>query len=84
MNDDDAARLVEGARVASFLPYVEKELAGMEQAIETRVFRAIDGGTFTPDMAMAAWMEKKACRSLLRRLGVHVRLGEGAAKQLNP
>jgi len=78
------AKIQDAARLSGVLPYLESEIAGMEKALETRVFSDLDARTLTPEAALAAWQEKRGYQSLLRRLKSKIRAGQSVGHGLAP
>lgn len=80
----DMGRMADGAAIANMLPYLEHELSRMGDALETRVFQALDARELTPEQALYAWMEKQSYRRLLKRLTTMVKIGETAGYRVSP
>lgn len=80
----DLADAQDAARLAGFLPYLERELAQMAAVLETRVYAQIDKKELTPDMALAAWMEKLAYARLGKRLRQKVTAGTSKGEAAAP
>lgn len=81
MTPKDLGLIREGVRLQGFLPYLEDAVSKMEGQLEGRVFRLLDEGKLTPELALMAWMEKLAYRRLIRKFDQQVRIGQavGAA-----
>lgn len=80
---EDLGKLADGAAMSGFLPYLEREVEAMYAALETRVFRALDAGELTPELAFAAWQEKRAYALLLKRFSTRIRVGVAAAERVS-
>ena len=85
MEETDA--LGEVAQLAGFLPYLEQALDKMDAALERKVFRLLDTGELTPQLAVYAWQEKLMLRRLLRTFDQKVKIataiGERVAPEIN-
>lgn len=68
--------LGEMARLAGFLPLLERQISKMERTLESKVFMLMDKGSLTPDMALYFWQEKLALRRLLSHFNQTVRIGQ--------
>ena len=79
----DLGKVVDASVIAGFMPYLDPELVKMENALTTRVFRALDDGELTPDAAMYAWMEVRAYRKLKKRLDLQVRVGHTVGERIS-
>lgn len=77
----DMAALVDGARLAGVLPYVEEQLDKQIEACITRMDRMLSEGKLTPELAQMAWIELLSYRRLTRRLTQKVRIGVAAGER---
>jgi len=80
----DMGKMVDGARLANMLPYLEAEIQRMITTLENRVFQALELKELTPEQALYAWMEKASYRHLLKRLTTRVRIGQTAGERIAP
>ena len=72
------------AAIQSLLPYLESEVAGMQQAALNRAFTQLRKGTLTPDQAYNILSELHSYQTLLGRLGSRVRLGQSIGTRIAP
>lgn len=77
---EEAITAAETARLSRALPGVEKELAGMEAALISKVFAAIAENSFNPQQAHYAWLELYSYRRLAKRLQTTVKMGNISAR----
>jgi hypothetical protein len=80
----DATALVEGARLAGMLPYLNETLSKMEQALNTRIYTLLNKNELTPEVALYAWQEKHVLNKLRKSFNMKVRLGEAVAERNAP
>jgi hypothetical protein len=78
----DMAAVVDGARLADSLPYIEAEYQKMEEACIVRMDRLLSDGKLSPELAQMAWIELIAARRMRRRLSQKVRIGISAGTKL--
>lgn len=81
-NASDLASVRDVAQLLAMLPYLEQEVAVMERALETRIFRNLNEGTLTPEAALYAWQEKASYRRLLAKFQSRIRQGQGVGVAL--
>ena len=84
MSAEDIGKAQAGARIAGMLPYLAKELGGMEAAVVARVFQDLETGVLTPEKAIQAWIEVRQLRKLLKRLETHIKIGQTAGQRAKP
>lgn len=58
------------------LPTLQGELEGMEEALISRVFKAVEERKLSPEQALYAWLELMSYRQLSRRLNAKVKVGQ--------
>lgn len=78
---EDLGKVVDGARLAGALPYIETELQGMEEALISKVLIEVGKNALTPELAYAAWLELASYRALARRLRTKVKIGVSAGER---
>lgn len=66
---------IDGARLASMLPYLEAELTKMEAACVVRMDALMQQGKLSPELAQMGWIEMLGYRRLKRRFQTQVRVG---------
>ena len=64
------------AQLAGFLPYLEEAIDKLDAALEAKVFRLLDTGQLTPQLAMFAWQEKLILRRLVRSFNTKIRVAQ--------
>lgn len=67
--------VMRGGRIAGLLPELQDAVNTSKRQIEKRVYAAIKDGSFTPNMAFAAWLEYEAAEKVLRNLTQQVKVG---------
>jgi hypothetical protein len=77
----DLAAIVDGARLAGVLPYVEAELQKGIDACIVRMDQMLSDGKLTPELAQMAWIELLSYRRRMRRLTQKVRIGVASGER---
>ena len=75
MEPSDVGRIGDAARLAGYLPYLEKEVDRLCKSVESRTLSTLSSGALTPEDALYAWHEINAYRKVLKKLGVQVKVG---------
>lgn len=75
----EMSEIATGARMANILPDIRREIEDSMNQTRTRVFTQIRDGSFTPELAEAAWREVHAAHMLLKKFETRVSLGIDAA-----
>jgi hypothetical protein len=75
MKPEDLAKARDGARLASALPYLEKELDGLDAVTLNKAFMALNKGELTGGLAVQLWVELAATDRLRKRLATIVKVG---------
>lgn len=78
---NDLASMMDGARLAGVLPYVEEQLDKQIEACIVRMDRMLTEGKLTPELAQMAWIELLSYRRITRRLSQKVRIGVAAGSR---
>lgn len=82
MKPEDLTKVRDGAIIANFLPYIEKELETIETGIRSKAYIMLGDGSMTPEAAMYFWMELYTVHRLRKRFQQHVKVGQSAGVQL--
>ena len=72
---EDMQLAAEAVRFREIMPWIESYVDRRVGIIEHNVFNASDNGVLTEDSAVAAWMEVKALRRMVRTLHQKINLG---------
>ena len=75
MKPEDLAKARDGARLASALPYLEKELEGLDNVTLNKAFTAIHKGELSGGLAIQLWIELATTDRLRKRLATIVKVG---------
>lgn len=82
--DTKIISVVEGAKIAALLPYLEAEIRRRDAAIETKAALAHLNGKLDPQTALNLWIEKLALRSILRSFEQKVGYGAAVGAEIGP
>lgn len=77
----DASTIVEGARLAGILPYLNEALNKLESVVDTKMYTLMNKNELTPEVALYAWQEKHVLHKLRKSFNSKVRLGEAVAER---
>ena len=78
----DLSSVVNGARIANTLPYINAEIDAMKRTLMTRMFAKIRQGVLTPEAAYEGWMELFSYERLTKRFEKTVQAGVNAGRKL--
>lgn len=81
MTPEELAYIRQGAELSNFLPILEREVEKMQSALDARVYLQLQNGGLTPEVALAAWIERKTNAALVKRLRSWVQLGESVGRR---
>lgn len=77
----DAGTIAEGAHLAGLLPYLKEYIGKLERALDKRTIQRLSKAELTPELALIAWQEKNALRSVLTHFTQAVRIGVSVAEE---
>lgn len=81
MTPEELGYIRQGAELSNFLPLIEREVDKMQAALDARVYLQLQNGSLTPEVALAAWIERKTNAALVKRFRTWVQLGESVGKR---
>lgn len=77
----DISVIQQGARFINILPEIENFLNSMEDALERKVYAALDKGELTPQAALNAWIEKRTMQQLYTKFAQRVKMAQTMGTQ---
>lgn len=76
LSEAEIRKLRTAAKLASSMPEIADEVAGMVKATQNKVFMKINKGELTPDQALSYWMEVYSYVRLLQRFETNVAVAD--------
>ena len=80
---EDWATVVDGAHLATAMPYIEDEFEKLEKALITKVLQQVAAQKLSPEEAQQAWFELAATRRVIKRLTTAVKIGTSIGEKIS-
>lgn len=80
---EDLGAAIDGAHLASAMPYIQSEFSKLENALISKVLQQVSAQDLSPEKAQQAWFELAAYRRVIKRLTTAVNVGTSIGEKIS-